>query len=138
MENKNKILKNILSFVLIIAIALIIKMFVFSPVKVNGTSMSPTLNDGDIMLLNEIGYHLYGVERFDDEIVVENFKHEETADFSIYDIGHDTIPENCYFLVGDNRGNSKDSRTIGVVHKSKIMGKTRLIIFPFDRVSTVQ
>ncbi len=171
MENKNKILKNILSFVLVIAIALIIKMFVFSPVKVNGTSMSPTLNDGDIMLLNEIGYRLYGVERFDivvanvdgeklikrviglpgekveyrngdlyinDEIVVENFKHEETDDFSIYDIGHDTIPENCYFLVGDNRGNSKDSRTIGVVHKSKIMGKTRLIIFPFDRVSTVQ
>ncbi len=167
----NKVVKEILSYALIIVAVILFKIYIMSPVRVDGDSMNPTLKNGDIMLLNEIGYRLYGVERFDivvanvdgeklikrviglpgekveyrngdlyinDEIVVENFKHEETDDFSIYDIGHDTIPENCYFLVGDNRGNSKDSRTIGVVHKGKIMGKTRLIIFPFDRVSTVQ
>ncbi len=171
MEKKNKVIKTIMSYVLVIVIALLIKFFVFSPVKVNGTSMVPTLNDGDIMILNEIGYHINGLSRFDiavanvdgerlikrviglpgekveyrdnklyinDEEVYENFKHGDTPDFSIYDLGIDVIPDNCYFLIGDNRSNSKDSRIIGAVHKSKIMGKTRLIIFPFDRVSTVQ
>jgi len=166
-----KILKNILSFVLIIVIALVIKMFIFSPIKINGSSMSPTLEDGDIMIMNEIGYYLNGIERFDiavanvngerlikrviglpgekleyrdnnlyinDELVVENFKHGDTDDFSLFEINAEVIPDNYYFLVGDNRGNSKDSRTIGFVHKSQIMGKTRLIVFPFSRTSTVQ
>ena len=160
-----------MSYVIVIIVALLIKMFVFSPVKVNGTSMVPTLNDGDIMILNEIGYHINGINRFDiavakvdgeklikrviglpgekveyrdnklyinDEEVYENFKHGDTDDFSILDLGIDVIPDNHYFLVGDNRGNSKDSRVIGVIHKSKIMGKTRLIVFPFDRINTVQ
>lgn len=171
MEKKNKIFKTIMSYVLVIAIAILIKLFIFSPVKVNGTSMVPTLNDGDIMLLNEIGYHLNGIDRFDiavanvngerlikrviglpgekveyrdnqlyinDELMVEFFKHGDTDDFSIEELGSTTIPDDFYFLVGDNRGNSKDSRTIGFVHKSKIMGKAKLIIFPFDRISTVQ
>ena len=165
----DKITKNILTYALIIGIAIIIKLFVFSPIKVNGTSMEPTLKDGDIMILNEIGYHLNGVSRFDiavakvdgerlikrviglpgemveyrdntlyinGEEVVENFTHTDTADFSLSQINVDRIPEGYYFLVGDNRGNSKDSRTIGLVHQSKIIGKTRLIIFPFSRTST--
>ena len=167
----NKVTKTILTYVLIIGVAILIKLFVFSPIKVNGTSMSPTLNDGDIMILNEIGYHLNGLERFDiavanvdgerlikrviglpgehveyrnnvlyinDEAVVENFKHTDTNDFSILELNYDKIPKGYYFLVGDNRGNSKDSRTIGLVHQSKIIGKTRVIIYPFSRISTVQ
>ena len=160
-----------MSYVIIIIIALIIKFFIFSPVRVNGTSMTPTLNDGDIMILNEIGYRLNGVNRFDivvanidgeklikrviglpgekveyrdnnlyinDELVVENFKHGDTEDFNISELGSETVPESSYFLVGDNRGNSKDSRIVGFIHKGKIMGKTSLIIYPFDRISTVQ
>ena len=61
--------KNILSYVLVIALALLIKEYVFSPIKVNGPSMNPTLLDGDIMILNEIGYHLNGVKRFDIVVV---------------------------------------------------------------------
>ena len=175
MERKdNKIVlsnvtKNIITYALIIGIAIIIKLFVFSPIKVNGTSMEPTLKDGDIMILNEIGYYLNGVDRFDiavakvdgerlikrviglpgekveykdnelyinDEKVVENFTHADTKDFSLSQLNVDRIPANYYFLVGDNRGNSKDSRTIGLVHKSKIIGKTRFILFPFSRIST--
>ena len=167
----NKVTKTILTYVLIIGVAILIKLFVFSPIKVNGTSMSPTLEDGDIMILNEIGYYINGLSRFDiavanvdnerlikrviglpgetveyrdnvlyinGEAVVENFKHTDTNDFSLSDINYEKIPDNYYFLVGDNRGNSKDSRTIGLVHKGKIIGKTRLIIYPFSRTSTVQ
>ena len=175
MEKKNikwdKVTKEIITYALIIGVAILIKLFVFSPIKVNGSSMSPTLEDGDIMILNEIGYHLNGVDRFDiavakvdgeklikrviglpgekveyrenklyinDELVVENFTHGDTEDFSLSQLNKKKIPENYYFLVGDNRGNSKDSRTIGLVHKSKIIGKTRLIIYPFSRTNTVQ
>ncbi len=170
-DTTKKIIKNILSYVLIIVIAIIIKLFVFSPIKINGSSMSPTLEDGDIMIMNEIGYRINGLERFDiavatvdgerlikrviglpgekveyrdnnlyidDKLIVENFKHGDTDDFSLYELNVEVVPENCYFLVGDNRGNSKDSRTIGFVHKSKIMGKTKLIVYPFSRTSTVQ
>ena len=172
MDDKwGKIIKNVLSYVLIIGIAILIKIFIFSPIRVNGTSMIPTLLDGDIMILNEIGYHLNGVERFDivvanidgeklikrviglpgekveyrdnklyinDEFVEENFTHGVTKDFSLTNLGVEKIPEGYYFLVGDNRGNSKDSRIIGLVNKSKIMGKAKLIVYPFGRAGSVQ
>lgn len=169
--NINKTTKTILTYVLIILIAVMIKLFVFSPIKINGTSMSPTLEDGDIMILNEIGYRINGLDRFDiavanvdgerlikrviglpgehveyrdnvlyinGEAVVENFKHSDTNDFSLSELNFDKIPDGFYFLVGDNRGNSKDSRTIGLVNGGKIIGKTRLIIYPFSRISTAQ
>jgi len=164
-------MKNVLSYVLVILIAIIIKTFIFSPVKVNGNSMMPTLKDGDIMILNEIGYLLNGIERFDivvanvdgeklikrviglpgesveyidnnlyinGELIVENFTHEDTNDFSLSELGASVIPDNHYFLVGDNRSNSKDSRSIGFVHSGHILGKTNFIIFPFSRISSVQ
>ena len=166
-----KAIKTILSYVLIIGIAILIKLYVFSPIKVNGTSMVPTLNNGDIMILNEIGYHLGGLERFDivvvnhdgekiikrviglpgekvayrnnklyinDKEVVENFKHQDTKDFELSNLNVEVIPKNYYFVVGDNRGNSKDSRSIGLIHKNKIMGKTSFILYPFNRIGSVR
>ena len=170
MNMKNRI-KNILSYILVIVVALLIKYYVFSPIRVNGNSMSPTLLEGDIMILNEIGYYLNGVERFDivvvktdndriikrviglpgekveykdnilyinGEEVQENFEHGVTHNFTLSEIGHDVIPEGYYFVVGDNRGNSYDSRKIGVVSKSQIKGKTNLILYPFNRIGNAK
>ena len=166
---KKKIM-NILSYVLVIVIALLIKQFVFSPIKVNGSSMYPTLRDGDIMFLNEIGYHLNGLKRFDivvvntendriikrviglpgeyveykdnilyinGEEVKENFDHEITHNFKLDEIGHDKIPDGYYFVVGDNRGDSLDSRKIGLISKDQIKGKTDFILLPFKRLGKV-
>lgn len=169
----NKNIKNILSYVLVIVIALLIKNYIFTPIRVNGSSMEPTLKDGDIMILNEIGYHLNGVKRFDivvvkkdndndriikrviglpgetvafkdnklfinDEVVEENFSHDVTHNFDLSEIDETIIPDDYYFVVGDNRGNSKDSRIIGLINKSEIKGKTSLIIFPFNKIGNVK
>lgn len=45
-----------------------------------------------------------------------------------------TMDENEYFVLGDNRNSSKDSRSFGPVHKSFIIGKVWLRGWPFDRV----
>ena len=162
-----KTLKTVLSYVLIIGIAILIKLYVFSPIRVNGTSMDPTLNNGDIMILNEIGYYLNGLDRFDivvinsndekiikrviglpgekvayrnnklyinDKEIYENFEHKDTKDFELSKV----IPENYYFVVGDNRSNSKDSRSIGLINKKQIMGKARIVLYPFNRIGSVQ
>ena len=53
------------------------------------------------------------------------------------ELGYEKIPEDYYFVVGDNRGDSKDSRSIGLIHKSRIKGKTSWIFFPFSRMGKV-
>ena len=65
----NKIVKEILSYVVVIVLVLLFKRYIFSPIKVNGDSMYPNLHNNDIMILNEIGYHLNGIERFDIVVV---------------------------------------------------------------------
>jgi len=166
-----KNIKTILSYVIVIVIALLIKEFIFSPIRVNGKSMYPTLNDGDIMILNEIGYHINGVERFDivvvkkdgerlikrviglpgekveykdnklfinGEVIDEDFSHDITHNFTLDEIGKTIIPEGYYFVVGDNRGNSKDSRMIGLIKSSEIKGKTNFVVFPFSKFGKVK
>ena len=68
----------------------------------------------------------------------ETFLSEDvvTEDFSLSDIGYETIPEDMYLVLGDNRSNSQDSRDpkIGLIHKDDIIGKTSLRIWPFNKI----
>lgn len=153
--------KEFLPYIIIIIVVILIKSYVVSPIRVNGTSMDSTLKDGDIMLLNEIGYRFSDIDRFDivvirrdgeylikrviglpgekvkyldnklyinGKYVKEEFKHKKTSDFSTYQLGKDE-----YFVMGDNRTNSKDSRMIGSIFREEILGKASLTIFPFSR-----
>lgn len=155
------IFKELLPYVLIVIVVLFIKMYIVSPIRVNGESMYSTLHDGDIMLLDEASYRFSDIERFDivvikynDEYLIkrviglpgeivsckdntiyidgkkvkENFKHAKTSDFDDVKISDDE-----YFVLGDNRVNSIDSRMIGNIKKDLIKGKSSFTLFPFSR-----
>lgn len=155
-----KFIKEYVPYIVIIILVILVKRYVVSPVKVNGTSMMNTLHNGDIMILNSTAYYFNDIERFDivvidegDEYIIKrviglpgevveyrenqlyinnklvkcNYTDEPTADFK-YKVGKDS-----YFVLGDNRTNSMDSRVFGAFKKNKIIGKTKLTIFPFNR-----
>lgn len=67
------------------------------------------------------------------ELVEQNFKYEETDDFDLTKLEYDVIPEGYYFVVGDNRPNSEDSRTIGLISKKDFIGKVMFQIWPLKR-----
>lgn len=56
-----------------------------------------------------------------------------TPDFELESLtGEKEIPEDSYFVMGDNRSRSKDSRMFGFVPQGAINGKARMVIYPFD------
>ncbi len=71
--------------------------------------------------------------------VEENFTHtNDTRDFKLGDIGYQKIPGDKYFVVGDNRNNSMDSRMIGLVDKDQILGSVSFRFFPFNKIGKVK
>lgn len=58
---------------------------------------------------------------------------QETYDFSLEELGYETVPEGYYFVMGDNRTNSTDSRIIGFVSNDDIEGTTNFAIFPLSK-----
>ena len=122
----NKKLKEALGYLIIIVVVVLFRTFLYSPIRVTGDSMVPTLKDGNIMILDKIGYRINGVKRFDIVVV-----HYDGGNIIKRVIG---LPEGKYLVLGDNRGISKDSRIIGLVDKKDIMGYTSIVIFPFTEI----
>lgn len=164
-ENVKKYIKEYLPFTLFVLLIVGIRIFICTPINVNGSSMSSTLKDGDIMLLNKIGLKK-GIERFDIVVIKNDNKYiikrvigmpgevisykDETLYINgkVYkdeynltgtgDIEPVKIEENEYYVMGDNRSISKDSRSIGTIKKNKIIGKTNFIIYPFNKFGIVE
>lgn len=160
-------IKELLVYILIIILVVLVRVFLITPVRVDGVSMYPTLENGEILLLNKFDKKY---ERFD--IVVFNYsgsklikriiglpgehikfvnnelyvngkvvkdveKIESTLDYDIKQLDYDKIPENMYFLVGDNRSNSTDSRLIGPISENEIVGKVDVVLFPFNKIRKI-
>ena len=154
-----KVIKTLLPYLLIIVVIILIRTFIITPVRVDGTSMNKTLADGDILLL----YKLAKIDRFDivvldeeydDEIIIkriiglpgetveikdgdiyindismpdDEYAYGDTSDYDKITLGNDE-----YFILGDNRLISKDSRYFGAVKKDDIMGEAVFRLWPFS------
>ena len=164
------IAKEIVPYILVILLAILIRTFIASPVRVNGSSMYATLKEGDILLLNKIDKNY---KRFDIVVInnngtklikriiglpgenveyknnslyinnkyVKDVSKEVTGDFSLEDLyGYKMIPKGYYFVMGDNRDGSSDSRDlrIGLIKKSDIKGKAKFRLWPLNKIGKVK
>lgn len=171
------------AFAIAAVLAIVVRVFLFAPVVVEGPSMLPTLHNGDHLIVSKINYTVGSPERFDivvfhatekkdyikrviglpgDKVAVkddqlyingepvdEPFLNEEvsqltaseklTQDFTISQLpgGFEEVPEGYLLVLGDNRDNSTDSRTIGMVPKDELVGEAVFIYWPFDRIGFI-
>ena len=62
-----------------------------------------------------------------------------TEDFSLWDtLGLTQVPEGYYFVMGDNRPYSGDSRQFGLIQAEDIQGVTNFVYFPFERFGKIE
>jgi len=159
-----KFLKESIPYLIIILVVILIRAFIVTPVRVTGASMSPTLKDGTIMLLykladikrNDIvvvntdssdGYIIKRViampgdtiEYTDGSLFINGKKHKDKyGSGATEDIAKITLKSDEYFVMGDNREWSKDSRVIGPVKEKDIKGETKIIIYPLNKIGKTQ
>ncbi len=158
----------VVPYIAIILVVILIRNYVAVPVTVHGTSMMPNLTNGQVLILKRYDKSIkrfdvvvlnYDNDRLvkrviglpgehieyknsklyvNGEIVEETMIDQKTEDFRLENIGYYTIPKDYYFVVGDNRINSKDSRIIGLVSKKDILGTISFSVFPFNKMGFIK
>jgi len=155
-----------------LAISAFIIVFLYQPVKVEGTSMMPSLADQERIFVNKFVYRLEPIERGDvvvfryprdpsksyikrvigvagDRIridagqvyvngqpIAEDYVPPAYADARSY--AETVVPPHGYFVLGDHRSMSNDSRDFGAVNESYIYGKAVFGYWPVDKLGRVR
>src|ERR1700727_1425349 len=154
------------------AISAFIIIFLYQPVKVEGTSMMPSLEDQERIFVNKFVYRLEPIERGD--IVVFRYPRDPSKSYIKRVIGmagdriridggqvyvndealdedyvapaytdarslrEMVVPPHCFFVLGDHRSMSNDSRDFGPVDQGFIYGKAVFGYWPMDKVGRVR
>lgn len=181
----NKKTKSVLIYIgelaVMAAATFAIFTYVVKPVHIEGQSMSPTVHDDDLALVNVVGLKTEGVKRFDvviidsdrlsehlikrviglpnetityqddvlyidGEVVDEDFLDPDFVEKSKEETGAAlftnnftyTLGEDEYFVMGDNRLRSEDSRALGPFTIDEFVGKNGLAIYPFDHFGWIE
>lgn len=157
-------------------VAVLLVLFVGFRISVVGPSMSPTLENGEKILVNRLVYKIFSPKQNDLIVFLPNGNEKshyyikrviampgdkvQVKEGMIYINGEPfeekvevpaienallaeeelTVGEDEYFVLGDNRNNSEDSRyaSIGNVKKEYIVGKAWCVVWPWDRFALLK
>ena len=154
-----------------VAISAFIIIFLYQPVRVEGTSMLPVLEDQDRLFINKIAYRMGEIHQGD--VVVFQYPRDRSKSYikrvialpgdrlridhgAVYVNGtrlpepyvpnrfaddrtqpEMVLPPHDYFVMGDHRSISSDSRDFGPVDRSLIYGKAVFVYWPMEQVGVV-
>jgi signal peptidase I len=154
------------------AISAFIIIFLYQPVRVEGTSMLPMLEDQDRLFINKIAYRMGDIHIGD--VVVFQYPRDHSKSYikrvialpgdrlridrgEVYVNGvrlpepyvpnrftddrsqpEMVLPQHEYFVMGDHRSISSDSREFGPVDRSLIYGKAVFVYWPIEQVGVVR
>jgi signal peptidase I len=153
-------------FALAMGISIFIIVFLYQPVKVEGTSMMPGLADQERIFINKYAYRMGAIERGD--VVVFRYPGDPSKNYIKRIVGvpgdrieivrgavllngsrmeepyvpkafrddrsmtEVTVPAGSYFVLGDHRNLSSDSRDFGTVEREAIFGKAVFAYWPAE------
>jgi len=154
-----------------IGLALVIIVFLYQPVKVEGTSMAPLLSDQERIFINKFVYRFESIHRGD--VVVFWYPLDRSKSFikrvialpgetvtirqgvvtvngvvvpepyvppqyeDVSDYGPTRVPADSYFVMGDHRISSNDSRVFGPVPSQFIYGRAVFAYWPVDHFGSL-
>jgi signal peptidase I len=157
-----------------VALAVILIVFIYQPVKVEGTSMMPGLTDQERIFVNKYEYKLGPNNIHRDDLVVFHYPKDpresyikrvigtpgdsiQIVDGNVYvnrqklnepyvlnafrdrdSMSLKVVPADNYFVLGDHRNSSSDSRSWGFVPRDDIYGKAVLVYWPLEKIGRVR